>query len=99
RRIFVRVICQKVTPPLQTNFTGERLTDLLADARDLEIERIHGQQRTPQSRCHEQRSGIALEIGTAHQSGAMNCSLLAGAAHGTAIRPAATRRRSPIMML
>jgi hypothetical protein len=92
---------QKIAPPLQADFAGERLADVLADAGDLEIERVQRQQRPAQFRLDEQRRGVAFEIAAAHEARAMGCIRLiaALAAHGTAIRPAATRRRSPIMML
>ena len=92
---------QHVGPPLQPHFAGQRLADLLAHARDLDIEGVDRQQRTALGRRQKQRGRIAHEIMRAHQIGAERGRLLRRrrAVHDTAISAAATRRRSPSMML
>ena len=92
---------QHVRPPLQPDLTGQRLGDLLAHAGDLDIEGIEREQRPPPIGSNEQGRGVADEVVAADEIGAECSGILVSvlAAHGTAISAAATRRRSPIMML
>ena len=53
RRLAMRRAVQQVAPPLQADFAGERLADLLADARDLDIECKQRQERAPLLRANE----------------------------------------------
>src|SRR3954449_7504246 len=92
---------QHVGPPLQADFTGQGLTYLVADADDLDIEGIERQQRAALGSRREQGRGIARKIVAAHEVSTERSRIRRrrGATHGTAISAAATRRRSPIMML
>ena len=92
---------QHVGPPLQPDFARQRLAHLVAHARYLDIEGVNGQQRAALDRGQEQRRGVAGKIMRAHQIGAERSGILRrlARAHGTAISAAATRRRSPSMML
>src|SRR5947209_1169615 len=93
--------CEHVGPPLQADFARQGLAHLVADADDLDIEGVERQQRaTLGSRC-EQRRGITRKVVAANEIGAEGGGIGSrrGAVHGTAISAAATRRRSPIMML
>ena len=92
---------QQVAPPLQPHLARQRLADLFPHPRNLDIEGVDRQQRAALRRRHEQRGGIAGKIMRPHQVGAVFGGGFVGfeAAHGTAINAAATRRRSPIMML
>ena len=92
---------QHIGPPLQADFTGQRLAHDLPDAGDLDIEGVDGEQGAALLGRHEQRRCVTGKIVAAHQFGAEfgRLAALVRPAHGTAIRAAATRRRSPIMML
>jgi hypothetical protein len=74
---------------------------MVPHAGNLDVKGVDRQQRAPLRCRREQRGRIAGKIVAAHQAGAKFGSLpvLARVAHGTAISAAATRRRSPIMML
>ena len=61
---------QHVGPPLQPHLAGQRLADLLAHARNLDIEGVDREQRAALGRRHEQRRCVADEIMGAHQIGA-----------------------------
>src|SRR5262249_28918144 len=88
---------QHIRPPLQADLAGQGLADLLANAAHLGIEGIQRQQRAALlDRCKQGR-GIASEIVVAHEVRTKFTRVLD--AHGTATSAAATRRRSPIMML
>src|SRR5437868_8514928 len=91
---------EHIGPPMQADFAGQRLAYLLAHPGNLGIESIQREQRATQIRWHKQRGSVADKIMGAHQIGAEAFGA-AGVrtAHGTAIKAAATRRRSPIMML
>ena len=93
---------EHVAPPLQPDFAGQGLRDLVAHPRDLDVESIEREQRAANIGGHENRRGIAGGIMTAHQIGAERGRVLVVGdrlGHGTAISAAATRRRSPSMML
>jgi hypothetical protein len=92
---------QHVGPPLQPHFARQRLADLLAHARYLDIEGVDRQQRAALDLWQKQRRRIAGKVVRAHQVSAERGGLLRRRrpAHGTAINAAATRRRSPSMML
>ncbi len=93
--------CEHVGPPLQAHFARQRLADLEAHPGNLDIESVDRQQRAALRRRHEQRGCVAREIVATNQLGTEAGGILVGRslAHGTAISAAATRRRSPIMML
>ena len=92
---------QHVGPPLQPHLAGQRLAHLLAHAGNLNVESIDRQQRAPLLGRYEQRGCVTGKIVGAHQLGAEIGGRFVSvrAVHGTAINAAATRRRSPIMML
>ena len=92
---------EHVRPPLQADFAGQRLAHLIADAGNLDVEGINRKQRAALAGGHEQGGRIARKIVAPHQLGAELGRLPAfvRGAHGTAISAAATRLRSPIMML
>ena len=92
---------EHVGPPLQAHFAGQRLAHLLAHAGNLDIEGIQCQQRAAQAGRHEQGGCVTGKIVGPHQLSAEFGGTLVAVcdAHGTAISAAATRRRSPIMML
>src|SRR5947199_119808 len=88
---------QHVGPPLQADFAGKRLADLVTDPRNLDVESVKREQRAAPLCIDEQSGGIAVEVVRAHE---LRTERRIGVrAHGTAISAAATRRRSPIMML
>ena len=92
---------QHVAPPLQADFAGHRLANVLAHMRNLGIEGKQSEQRASLSGRDEQCRRITLEV---TQPDLVRAELRRnvrrrGLAHGTAISAAATRRRSPIMML
>ncbi len=89
---------QHVGPPLQPHFAGQRLADLVADARDLDVEGMDRQHRPAVHARQKQRRGVARKVVGAHEIGTESGGVLVGH-QGTAIRAAATRRRSPSMML
>jgi hypothetical protein len=89
---------EHVGPPLQADFAGQRLADLVAHATNLDVEGVQREQRAAGRSIDEQRRCVAVEIVAAHEVGA-ECGVGGRGAHGTAISAAATRRRSPIMML
>ena len=72
-----------------------------ANPRNLDIEGVERQQRPALVGRDEQRGGVADKIMGADQLGAESGGIVVAGnlAHGTAISAAATRRRSPIMML
>ena len=74
---------QHVAPPLQADFAGQRLADLLADARDLDIEGIQRQQR----------AALARTARTASPHSARN----RGCAPGRRRRPRIACRRRALM--
>ena len=90
---------QYIAPPLQADFAGQRLADMIAHMGDFGIERRQREPAAPHIRRDEQACGIGPKILRAHEIGAERSRIAAHAAHGTAINAAATRRRSPSMML
>ena len=92
---------EHVGPPLQADFAGQGLAHLVADADDLDIEGIERQQRAALGSGREQGRGIARKVVAAHEVSTERGRIRRRhrATHGTAISAAATRRRSPIMML
>ena len=92
---------EHVGPPLQAHLAGKRLAHHLPYPRNLDIEGVDRQYPAALFSRQEQRGGVTAKIVAADQLRAMLGGLRAfvGAAHGTAISAAATRRRSPIMML
>src|SRR5271168_2509098 len=93
--------CEHVLPPLQPDLARERLAHLGMDPTDLDIKGVQRQQRAPLRWRYEQRGSVACEVVSAHKLGTMaSCApVVRRSVHGTAISAAATRRRSPIMML
>ena len=92
------------------NLVCEWFSDAFSQITGYAPEEIEGQgwralfadeQRAALLRRHEQCRGIAREVMQPHLGGAevRRVAVRCGAAHGTAISAAATRRRSPIMML
>ena len=92
---------QGIAPPLQADFTGQRLVRNLADPRNLEVESVEREPIWPTIGRGEQGRHKTIPVGRPHQRLAMRVSVIAHilGAHGTAISNAATRRRSPSRML
>ena len=93
---------QHVGPPLQPHFARQRLADLLAHARYLDIEGVNRQQRAALdllAGTASRRSGQNHACAPDRRRTQRNLSTSLARAHGTAISAAATRRRSPSMML
>ena len=92
---------EQIGPPLKADLAGQGLAHLVSDADDLDIEGVERQQRATLGSGCKQRRRIAWKIVAAHEIGAEGHAVRRrrSAAHGTAISAAATRRRSPIMML
>src|ERR1700722_14340234 len=97
----VSAATEHVAPPLQAYLAGKRLTHLGMNAANLDIEGIEREQRAAFRRRHEQGGRITGEVMGADKLGTMagGALVFCRCAHGTAISAAATRRRSPIMML
>ncbi len=91
---------EHIHPPLQADFSRQRLGDLLPDPDDLDVERIKRQQRAAATERREQRRRIAAEVVGAHQfrterRGHVLCCIV----HDTAITRARERIDMTVAMI
>ena len=85
----------RVVPPLQANLARHGIADRVAHPRHFDVEGIEPEQRAAALRRREQGRQEAILVGLADQLLAVGEGIRGGTRQSTAIRPAATRRRSP----